>query len=333
VLASALTSIDARGLRYRGHATLELAVASTFEAVAELLWTGVLPRDRPTWAARGLGVRPSALRALLPPAAAPFAVLALAVPALASSQRGPSETLEDELVRARALILRIAALVGAPSDRARAGAALASGSVARALLVSFGVDGGPRAARAVDQALVLLADHELNASTFAVRVAASVGADLGACVSAGVAAASGVLHGTASERVEGVVAEAGSPRGARRVAAALLGRGEAIVGFGHRLYPDGDPRCPPLLETAARLAPRSHALATLRALVDAVRDLGGPPPTVDVGLVALASALGLPRGSAAALFAVGRSAGWVAHALEQREAGFALRPRARYVGP
>jgi citrate synthase len=112
-----------------------------------------------------------------------------------------------------------------------------------------------------------------------------------------------------------------------------IGRGEALPGFGHPLYPDGDPRARVLLDSAAAIAPRCPALRTLTALAGAARDAGVAPPTVDLGLCALAFALGLPPGSAVSLFVMGRTAGWVAHMLEQREAGFLLRPRARYVGP
>jgi citrate synthase len=90
---------------------------------------------------------------------------------------------------------------------------------------------------------------------------------------------------------------------------------------------------PPLLELAAELAPRGDRLATLRAVIRAMQRSEREAPNVDIGLVAIVRALGLPRGSATALFAVGRTAGWIAHALEQREAGYLLRPRADYVGP
>jgi citrate synthase len=109
-------------------------------------------------------------------------------------------------------------------------------------------------------------------------------------------------------------------------------RGEAIPGFGHPLYPKGDPRAAPLLDAARSIAGKSPVVRTVLSIVRAMREEGREAPTVDLGLVSLASALGLPRGSAVAIFAVGRTAGWVAHILEQRRADFVLRPRARYVG-
>jgi citrate synthase len=182
---------------------------------------------------------------------------------------------------------------------------------------------------------VVSADHELNASTFAARVAASAGADLYACVGAALATVSGPRHGGACDRVEALVAEAGSPRRAAAVVHERARRGEAIPGFGHTLYPDGDPRARPLFASAAALgrgrAPMQR-VQTVLALVDAVGEARRELPSVECGLVAVTAALELPPGSAAALFALGRAAGWIAHALEQRAAGYLLRPRARYIG-
>jgi citrate synthase len=334
VLESALCAIDARGPRYRGHLAVDLAESASFEAIAELLWTGALPVERPAWRAEGVGVRRAPLAALLPAGTHPLATLALAVPALGAQDPGRIDaTPAAEQARARSLVVRLAALLGFAEDPGRARAAVAAGTVARALLAGLGARPTPRTERAVDRALILLADHELNASAFTVRVAASAWADLYACVSAGLATLSGPRHGGHCDRVEALVAEAAGAESARAVVLDRARRGEAVPGFGHPLYPEGDPRAPPLLASARDLAPQDSGVATVFALAAAMRDLGRDGPTVDLGLVALAHALGLPPGSAAGIFAVGRAAGWVAHIFEQREAGFMLRPRARYVGP
>ena len=134
--------------------------------------------------------------------------------------------------------------------------------------------------------------------------------------------------------VEALVTEAAlRDDGARALVLERTRTGWALPGFGHPVYAGGDPRTPPLLRAAAELAPKTGPLGALFEVLDAVEAREGEPPSVDYGLVATALALGLPTGSATALFVIGRAAGWVAHVLEQREAGFMLRPRARYVGP
>jgi citrate synthase len=180
--------------------------------------------------------------------------------------------------------------------------------------------------------MVLSADHELNVSTFAARVAASSGAGLAASIVAALAALSGPLHGAATARVEAFVAEIERPERAAQAVDARLERGESVPGYGHPLYPNGDPRGARLLELAARLSSRARSVRVLLAVTDAMHLVARERPTVDVGLVALAAALGLPRGAPLAIFACGRLAGWIAHALEQRTEGHLLRPRARHVG-
>ena len=116
------------------------------------------------------------------------------------------------------------------------------------------------------------------------------------------------------------------------VLSARLRRGEEIPGFGHPLYRSGDPRGRALLDAARRLSRPHRRLATVLALVKELERREYPPPNLDAGLCAVAAALGLAPGTPSALFAIGRTAGWVAHALEQRSTGRLLRPRARYVG-
>ncbi len=182
----------------------------------------------------------------------------------------------------------------------------------------------PDGADLIRRALVLLADHELNASTFAARVAASTGASLSAACLAGLSALSGPLHGGMAARVEALVEEA-DRRDAARAVAARLERGSSLPGFDHPLYPDGDPRAAALL---ARFAPPEP----LTALWQATRAATGLAPNIDFALVALARGLGLPPDAPFTLFATARSAGWTAHAIEQLQTGKLIRPRARYVG-
>jgi citrate synthase len=176
----------------------------------------------------------------------------------------------------------------------------------------------------VRRTLVLLADHELNASTFATRVAASTGASLSAACLAGLSALSGPLHGGMAARVEAFVEEA-ERRDPGHAVSARLARGASMPGFDHPLYPDGDPRAAALL--AAFEAP--HLLAALRTTTE---DATGLAPNIDFALVSLARTLKLPPDAPFILFATARSAGWTAHAIEQLQTGRLIRPRARYVG-
>jgi citrate synthase len=223
--------------------------------------------------------------------------------------------------RARGLLL---AFAGASGPRRSV-----SPDPAVRFLESFGLAPTTARVRLTNAALVLCADHELNASTFAARVAASTGADLQACLLAALATFLGPRHGSASQAVEALLDEVGRPARAEAVVRARTTRGDGMPGFGHPLYPGGDPRATVLLELVESRAPR---LQTLRAVIAATTRLRGEHPNIDAALVGAGVALGLPRGAGVALFAVGRTAGWVAHVLEQRESPAVLRPRARYVG-
>jgi citrate synthase len=171
---------------------------------------------------------------------------------------------------------------------------------------------------------VLLAEHELNASTFAARVTASTGAPLSAAVLAGLAALSGPLHGTASQSMAGLVDRA-KAQGAEAAIAVQIRQGGALPCFGHKLYPDGDVRAVALM--AAFPVPE-----LFRSLAEAGERLTGEKPNVDFALCALVEAFGLPADAPLQIFALARSVGWIAHALEQIETGALIRPRARYVG-
>jgi citrate synthase len=134
------------------------------------------------------------------------------------------------------------------------------------------------------------------------------------------------------DRAEALLESIGNKSRAARTVREWLARGEQIPGFGHPLYPGGDPRGALLVELARSHGAHSDRAGAAFALLEAMERGGHPAPTLDAGLVTLCHCLELPRGTAATIFALGRTAGWVAHALEQRAAGYVLRPRARYVG-
>jgi citrate synthase len=185
--------------------------------------------------------------------------------------------------------------------------------------------------RLLDACLILAADHELNVSSFTARCVASTGATPYAAIAAALAALQGPRHGGQTLRCETFLREAEGD--GRRAVLNRLKLGEPIPGFGHRLYPEGDPRGRYLVETALALAPDMPEARLLREVRDATAQALGLQPTLDFGLVAAARMLGLPAGTPLLLFALGRLAGWIGHILEQYAAGALIRPRARYTGP
>ncbi|MFZ0189568.1 MAG: citrate/2-methylcitrate synthase, partial [Streptosporangiaceae bacterium] len=190
----------------------------------------------------------------------------------------------------------------------------------------------PLLRRALSAALVLLADHELAASTLAARAAASVRADPYAVVATGMGAVGGALHGGASLGAEAMLAAAAGPDDVPRVVGELLRRGEKVPGFGHFVYRTGDPRAVLLLDLVRRAAPKSGQLAVAEAVLAEVRRKSLPEPNIDFAIATLARVAGMIRGSGEAIFAVARTAGWIAHALEAYAGSGPLRPRAVYTG-
>ncbi|SHH06573.1 citrate synthase [Kaistia soli DSM 19436] len=301
VLSSGLSSIADGRLAYRGHDATSLAETATLESIAELLWaTGpVAFRGRASSAGPQSGS---------PIDRAVFA-LAAELPDAVPGERGA------RLVERAARLVRI---IGS----AAAGRWLADAPLHEALAATWQA---PAAGQAIRKALVLVADHELNASTFAVRVAASTGASLTHALIAGLVTLAGPAHGGATDRVAAFLDEVQRLGDPAVAVGARLQRGEALPGFGHRLYPDGDPRATTLLR-AIRIGPLELAL------IEAVEAATAQRPTIDVALVLLERHFRLPPRSALALFATGRSVGWIAHALEQAATGRLIRPRAVFNG-
>jgi citrate synthase len=328
VLDTRVSSIGAAGPLYRGRSAIELAEADVPpERVAELLFTGELPRTAPSWIApehAGFKRVRSAVRKAEPALHGALLLLA-AIP--------PARVERDALAEGRSLVRLVAASLALGNGPRVERAALAAPDLATSVLVALGRAAEPGAVRAVRRALVLCADHELNASTFAARVAAGAGADLPRCLLAALSVFGGSRHGGACDRIESFIGGLGSPEHALARVRAQIAEGLDVPGFGHPVYPEGDPRAAPLIAAAEALAPENPRVRTLGVLREAMQLAGADRPTLDHALVALSAALGLPAGSATRIFAAGRSVGYVAHALEQRASGKLLRPRARYVGP
>ena len=191
----------------------------------------------------------------------------------------------------------------------------------------------PGLVRVLNAALVLLADHEMAASTLAARVAASMRADPYAVVATGLGAMGGALHGGAALGAELMLSSATSPADAPKVVGDVLRRGERLPGFGHFVYKDGDPRANLLLELVGAYAPASPQLAVASAVTNEARRRALPEPNIEFALAVLAGVAGMIRGSGEAMFATGRTAGWLAHALEEYERNTPIRPRGIYTGP
>jgi citrate synthase len=346
VVPSALTAIDQGLPWYRGVAVTDLAATRTFEEVAEWLWTGQLPEPpaepggvpwRAGEAALDAGRR---AQAALPATALPLERIRVIAAALAAGDELRLELHPAAVTAAgRSLIAGLVDCLPRPG-LPPGGAALAeppaagAGPIAARLWAGLSpLDPEPGLVGVLETALVLLADHELAASTVAARVAASVRADPYAVASAGLATVSGTLHGGASLGIEALLDEIDRPERAATVVGARLRRGERLRGFGHRLYPDGDPRAGFLLTRLRATAAESPRMQVVDALLEAAARRGLPEPNVDLALAALAHVTRMTRGAGEAIFAIARTAGWIAHALEEYDRNTPIRPRAVYTGP
>ncbi|GAA1847250.1 citrate synthase [Asanoa iriomotensis] len=326
VIESGITALGADHPFYRGRDALDLAALASFEEVAEGLWTGSFEAGPRNWRAGPAAVETGrAAAAALPANVLPLDRIQAIVPALAVA-----DPLRGNLDPAAVVDIGRALIAGIVDCLPARGPA-ADDSIAARLAARLGAEN--RFIDGVRAALVLLADHELAASTLAARVAASVRADPYAVVVTGLATVSGALHGGASLGAEALLDAVTDPGGADEAIGLRLRRGERIPGFGHSVYKSGDGRAGALLNRITSAAPDHPVLATATALLDAARRRRLPAPNIDFALATLTRAAGLPKGSGEAIFAVARIAGWLAHAMEEYERRTPLRLRAVYIGP
>lgn len=313
ILESAITLMADEHIYYRGYDAGMLARERSVADVAALLWTGVADGT-------ALGPPPRSAPVRRTREGVPFVAAAQSALALASAEDALAYDLRPRSVaqtgwRIAWLLTRLAA----------AGGDGAGDTIDAVLASAWGV---PRAAELLRTALIASADHELNVSTFTARCVASAGGSPYGVVIAGLAALEGTKHGGTTARLEAAWDALHRARAVRAALTERLRRGETIEGFGHRLYPNGDPRAALLLG----MLPKSKASAFARELAATAQAVLGEAPTIDFALVAVARALGLPSGAALTLFAIGRTLGWIGHAIEQYEARAIIRPRAKYVG-
>ena len=304
IIATTISTIHAGRLYYRGRDAVTLSETATLEETAAMLWDApTAPRfdsGRGCPVARGAPGRSRAYAALAAAAATHTPIFGRAAGVLRNE--------------AATLVGCLAGAFGAVPGKAPVHIRLAKGWKLK-----------PAAVDPIRRALVLLADQELTTSAFAARVAASTGASLAACVLAGIATLSGPRHGGAPGRVKGMLREFEGTN-VEEAVRRHLATGWSLPGFGHYLYPEGDPRAAALL-AAFEMKPR------LKQVIAAVCATTGQAPTIDVALTALADRFDLPDDASFALFSIGRSVGWLAQSIEQSTSNTMIRPRARYVGP
>jgi citrate synthase len=330
--ASAITALGPDRPFYRGRDALELARSSSYEEVAEWLWHGRDGVDARPWLSSAQAVSAAErAQAALPADALSLDRLQLVVTTLGVNDPMRFNLAPDAVVAtARSLI---AAMVDALPARSRRKPRL-DGSIAERLWPKLSPSApSPELVRLLDVALILLADHELAASTVAARVAASVKADPYAVVSAALGVVGGPMHGGASLGAERMFAQMHTASDAARVIGERLRQGERIPGIGHQVYKSGDARGTLLFTLLSEAAPSHPRVAVASAAIQELSDHGLPAVNVDFAIATLTGVCGMAVGSGEAIFAIARTAGWLAHALEEYTRRRPLRPRATYVGP
>ena len=311
VLESSITLIDDGALYYRGHDVAALAREKSVEEVASLIWTGAFDSD----------IFDTPLHVVAGSAATnhvPFVNRAQSILPLVAARDSLAWDLRPRSVAQTGWrILNLLASVAAETRELEA-------TIDETLAKAW----APKGTKLIRAALILCADHELNVSAFTARCIASANANPYAAVVGGLAALEGTKHGGATARIEALFDELRRVRDLRKSLSERLRRGEVIEGFGHPLYANGDPRATMLLD----LLPKSKELAFARSLAAAGYEILGERPTIDFALVAMSRALSLPPGAPLTIFAIGRTIGWIGHAIEQYAQDAMIRPRARYVG-
>lgn len=334
VAESAVSSIIDGQLAYRGYPIQELVGRASFEEVCLLLWNGERPSVgaaatlRQVIARAEAPVKVAAALQAVGDEAPPLLRLAVAMPALAALERprGARPTVEQGT--------RIMSVLPLALARGRVSYANGGGMAARLVSVGLRAPGAEWEIATLDRILVACAEHELNASTFAARVVASTGADLYASVLAALCSLSGPIHGGACDRIEQMFAQLDAGMPLDECLAGFSVKWRLPPGFGHAIYPGGDPRAVLLKKEAAEIARRRGRRLFESALrvEETVWRRERLRPNLDFYLTVCARMLGFARGLPAAIFAIGRTAGWIAHSLEQYADNRLIRPRMRYRG-
>jgi citrate synthase len=335
-------------LVYRGYDATELAEMSTFEEVAYLLWYGCLPRMTEFrvflagfTGSMSLPVETTMILRMFPKAVTPMEVIRTAVSSLGHWDPDSGNTrLDASLRKAQRLTLRIPLLIAA-HQRLRHGHEPINPIPGQGIAFNFlytlhGKIPDQDLVKAFDVALILHADHELNASTFAARVTAATMADIYSSVTSAIGALKGPLHGGANAEVMKMLEEIGSPEKAEKYVLDQLAAKKKIPGFGHRVYRCEDPRVAVLRKYAGNITRKvgkmKHFEIT-QAVEKVVLEKTKVFANVDLYTASLYNAMGIPVELFTPIFAISRVVGWTSHILEQWSNNRLIRPRAEYIGP
>jgi 2-methylcitrate synthase len=344
---TAISTVET-GLTYRGYAIEDLAANSTYEEVAYLVLHGELPTaDQAAAFRQRLGaaavVPPEIIETLrhIPREAPSMDVLRSAASLLAHWEPEMADGSHDANVRKTERLLAKLPVVVAARQRLKSGqepvpADPSLSLPANLLYMLRGQKPSEKQVQAMDVSLILYAEHEFNASTFSARCVVSTLSDLHSGITAAIGALKGPLHGGANEAALGVLEEVGSPDRADPWVRKALAEKRKIMGFGHRVYKDGDPRAIYLKKLTAAVAVETHH-EELERMADIIETIVWTekkiPPNVDWPCARLYHYFGLPADLYTPLFVVARVVGWSAHVIEQLDNNRIMRPRAIYTGP
>lgn len=346
--ASSISSIIDGVLTYRGINIDELAAQATFEEVAYLLWYGKLPTESelsrliadlgeaaavPAEVIEGIRLYPQGSNSM---AALRTAVSSLALYDAEANAMDRAANLRKAIRLQAQLPTVVAAFSRIREGKEPVTPLKGVGIAYNFLYMLTGEKPAQTAVEAMDKALVLHADHELNASTFAARVTVATLSDIYSGVTSAIGALKGPLHGGANEAVMVMLDEIGSLDNVEPFIQGKLGKREKIMGFGHRVYKNGDPRAKHLMQMSRQLGELNGDMKLYEMSVkieELVTGQKGLKPNVDFYSASCYTMLGIPRDLFTPIFAVSRVSGWTAHILEQFEDNRLIRPRAEYVGP
>ena len=339
---------ETNSLLYRGYPVQELAEHCSFEQVAYLLWNGELPTGAElaefTSSERGQRALDDNVKAaidLLPTTSHPMDALRTAVSVIgANDPTAETNTPEANGVKAASLYAKLPAIV-AYDQRRRHGLELVPprddlGYSANFLFMTFGEEADPVVVEAFDVSMILYAEHSFNASTFTARVITSTLSDLYSAVTGAIGALKGALHGGANEAVMHVLDEIGTADQASAWLDAALAEKRKIMGFGHRVYKNGDSRVPTMFKALERLAEHYgkpeilELYTTLEADMVARKNI---KPNLDYPSGPAYNLIGFDTATFTPLFVAARIVGWTAHIAEQLASNALIRPLSEYVGP